>query len=248
MLTQQNNKFMPWILKKQAETNLLKRRTKMKYRYQIITFLAIVVLSIALTGCATKQKQNYSGFLQDYPPFEKGLEGVDQRYMKEGVDFSKYQKIMMDEVVFFFNQDANYKGIHPEEIKELSEEFHKAFVEVLGDRLTDTPGPNVARMRLAVTDLEASKPVSGTISTVVPVGLAVNLVKRGTTGEYIGIGSASMETEFLDSISNERIAVVVDDAPGGKFDLGKYSAAKSAFKFWAERLRAFLDEGGVVTQ
>jgi hypothetical protein len=239
---------MPWILKKQAETNLLKRRTKMKYRYQILTFLAIVAISMSLTGCATQQKQNYSGFLQDYPPFEKGLEGVDKRYMKEGVDFGKYQKIMMDEVVFFFKQDANYKGIHPEEIKELSQEFHKAFVEVLGDRLTDTPGPNVARMRLAVTGLETSSPVSGTMSTVVPIGLAVNLVKKGTTGEYIGIGSASMEAEFLDSISNERIAVVVDDAPGGKFDLGKFSAAKSAFNFWAERLQAFLDKNGVAAQ
>jgi hypothetical protein len=220
----------------------------MKYRYQILTCLTVVVLSMALTGCATQQKQDYSGFLQDYPPFEKGLEGVDKRYMKEGVDFGKYQKIMMDEVVFFFKQDANYKGIHPDEIKELSQEFHKAFVEVLGDRLTDTPGSNVARMRLAVTGLETSSPVSGTMTTVVPIGLAVNLVKKGTTGEYIGIGSASMEAEFLDSISNERIAVAVDDAPGGKFDLGKYSAAKSAFKFWAERLRAFLDEGGVVPQ
>jgi hypothetical protein len=239
---------MPWILKKQAETNLLKRRTKMKYRYQILTFLAIVVIFMSLTGCATQQKQNYSGFLQDYPPFEKGLKGVDKRYMKEGVDFGKYQKIMMDEVVFFFNQDTEYKGIHPEEIKELSEEFHKAFFEVLGDRLTDTPGPNVARMRLAVTDLETSSPVKGTMTTVTPVGLAANVLKKGATGEYIGIGSAAMEAEFLDSISNERIAVVVDDAPGGKFDLGKFSAAKSAFKFWAERLRVFIDEGGVVAQ
>jgi glutamate dehydrogenase/leucine dehydrogenase len=113
----------------------------------------------------------------------------------------------------------------PEEINELSQEFHKAFVEVLGDRLTDTPGPDVVRMRLAVTDLETSSPVSGTMTTVVPVGLAVNLVKRGTTGEYIGVGSASMEAEFLDSVSNERIAVAVDTAPGGKFDLGKLSAA-----------------------
>jgi hypothetical protein len=220
----------------------------MKYRYRILMVFTIVAISMALIGCATPQKQDYSGFLQEYPPFEKGLEGVDKRYMKEGVDFGKYQKIMMDEVVFFFKQDADYKGIHPDEIKELSQEFHKAFVEVLGDRLTDTPGPNVARMRLAVTGLETSSPVSGTMTTVVPIGLAVNLVKKGTTGEYIGVGSASMEAEFLDSISNERIAVAVDDAPGGKFDLGKYSAAKSAFKFWAERLRAFLDKGGVVAQ
>jgi hypothetical protein len=218
----------------------------MKHRIKVLMALSIIALLGALMGCATQQKKDYSGFLQDYPVFEKGLKGVDKRYMKAEVDFSKYKKIMMDEVVFFFKHDADYKGIHPEEINELSREFHKAFVEVLGDRLTDTPGPDVARMRLAVTDLETSSPVSGTMTTVVPVGLAINLVKKGTTGEYIGVGSASMEAEFLDSVSNERIAVVVDQSPGGKFDLGKLSAAKSAFGFWAERLKAFLDEDGVV--
>lgn len=216
----------------------------MKCCFKILTAITIVALFGMLMGCAA-QKQDYSGFLQDYPVFEKGREGIDQRYLKPGVNFSQYTKVMMDEVVFFFKQDADYKGIHPDEIKELSQEFHKAFIEILGDRITDTPGPDVVRMRLAVTHLETSNPVSGTMTTVVPVGLAVNLVKKGATGEYIGVGSASMEAEFLDSVSNERIAVVVDEAPGGKFDLGKLSAAKSAFSFWAERLKAFLDEGGM---
>jgi hypothetical protein len=218
----------------------------MKCFYKILTAFSITAFLVGtMVGCAT-QNARYSGFLQEYPSFEKGLKGIDKRYIKEGVDFSQYDKIMMDEVVFFFNERIDYKGIHPNEINELSEEFHKAFVEILGDRLTDTPGPDVIRMRLAVTDLETSSPVTGTMSTVIPVGLAVNLVKKGTTGEYIGIGSASMEAEFLDSISNERIAAVVDEAPGGKFDLGKLSAAKSAFMFWAERLKAFMDERGVV--
>ncbi len=217
----------------------------MKRCSMILMAITIVALFGMFMGCAA-QKQSYSGFLKDYPPFEKGQKGIDQRYLKPGVDFSRYNKIMMDEVIFFFRQDADYKGIHPDEINELSREFHIAFVEVLGDRLTDEPGPDVVRMRLAVTDLETSSPVSGTMTTVIPVGLAVNLVKKGTTGEYIGVGSASMEAEFLDSVSNERVAVVIDNAPGGKFDLGKLSAAKSAFTFWAERLKAFMDEGGVV--
>jgi hypothetical protein len=194
-------------------------------------------------GCATQQKkEGPSGFLQDYPSFEKGPEGVDKRYMKTGVDFKKYTKVMMDEVVFFFKNDADYKGIKPSEINELSDEFHKTFVDTLGDLLTDAAGPDVVRMRLAVTDLEPSSPVSGTMSTIVPVGLAYSLVKKGTTGEYAGIGSASMEAEFLDSVSNERVAAAIDTAPGGKFDVGKLSPAKSAFEFWAKRLQTFLNE------
>jgi hypothetical protein len=214
----------------------------MKRYFKAGMTMAVAAMMATMMGCATQKPLSYSGFLKDYPPFEAGQKGVDKRYLKAGVDFKKYNKIVMDEVVFFFQDEADYKGVVPSEIKELSDEFHKAFVETLGDRLTDKPGPGVARMRVAVTQIETSNPAIGTMSTVMPAGLAVSLAKKATTGGYTGVGSASMEAEFLDSVSNERIAVVIDKAPGGKLDLGKLSAAKSAFKFWAERLQAFLQQ------
>ena len=218
----------------------------MKRTRYLLSAMVIVALAVFAPGCATQQNaktdSGYSGFLENYPAFEKGVDGVDKRYLKEGVDFGKYDKVMMDEVVFFFKHDAEYNGIKPSEINELGEQFHKTFVEVLGDRFTAEPGPDVMRLRLAVTDLEPSNPVTGAATTVVPVGLAVSLVKKGVTGSYTGIGSASMEAEFLDSATNEPIAVVIDKAPGGKFDVGKLSPAKAAFEFWAKRLRTFMDE------
>ncbi len=213
--------------------------------------LAIAAWVGIFSGCASKQpmdsgiSMDYSGFLKTYPPFEKGMEGIDKRYLKKGVDFGKYDKIMMDEVVFYFKQDAEFHGIKPSEIQELSEDFHKTFIEELGDRLTADPGPNVMRIRLAVTELEPSNPVSGTLTTVIPVGLAVSLIKKGTTGGYAGIGSASMEADFLDSMTNERIAACIDEAPGGKLDVGKLSPAKAAFEFWAKRLKAFMDQANM---
>ncbi len=205
---------------------------------------SVLVIGLGMTmGCVSSQpkKLSTSGFLGTYPTFEKGADHVDLRYLKKGVDFKKYNKIMMDEVVFYFNTaSSNYKGIHASEIQELSEVFHKTFIETFGTMLTDKPGPNVIRMRLAVTDIEPSNPASGTISTVIPVGLAVSLIKKGTTGEYIGIGSATAEVEFLDSITNERVAAAIDKAPGGKLDVGKTSPAKSAFKYWSKRLYAFM--------
>jgi len=201
----------------------------------------------AFMGCTTAQPQKgNSDFLGTYPQFEKGKEGIDQRYLKPGVDFRNYKKIMMDEVVFFFKNEADYKGIQPSEISALGEEFHKTFVAELGEYLTNKPGPEVARMRLAITNIDTSSPVAGTVTTVVPMGLAVSLVKKGATGQYTGIGSASMEVEFLDSLSNERIAAGIDKAPGGKLDVGKLSPAKAAFEFWAKRLRAFMDETQLV--
>ena len=212
----------------------------MKTFRSVVMTLVVMALFAMLVGCAGTQQQGYSGFLKDYPKMEKGPGDVDLRYLKPGVDFGKYNKIMMDEVVFFFKADADYKGIHPDEILELRDAFHEIYIQELGDMLTDKPGPDVARMRLAVTDLEPSSPVSGTMTTVVPVGLAVSVVKRGATGEYMGIGSASCEVEFLDSLSNERIAVGIDKYEGGKLDIGKLSPAKAAFHYWGERLMNFV--------
>jgi hypothetical protein len=210
-----------------------------------ISILSILLLAaVFLTaGCAETPKK-YSGFLKDYPSFTQGKEGVDMVFVKEGVDFAKYNRIMLEQVVFYFKEDAENKGIKPEEIAELAEAYQKAFVDTFHGSypLTEKPGEDVLRVRIAVTDIEPSNPAVGSITTVVPVGLAVSLAKKGATGEYTGIGSATMEAEFLDSVSQERLGAAIDKAPGGKLDVGKLSPAKAAFKFWATRLKAFLDE------
>jgi hypothetical protein len=208
----------------------------------------IVIICFALTvaiGCATKQVR-HSGFLENYPEFKSGPKGgADLVYLKEGVDFRVYNKIMMDHVVFFFSDESRYKGIHPDELKELSDIFHNAVVESLGDAypLVDEPGPDVMRLRIAITDVVANKPGMGAISTVMPIGLALSTIKKGVTGTHTGVGRASIEVEILDSMTNERIGAAIDTRPGGKIEgFTKWGAVKGAFKFWAKRLRTWLDE------
>ena len=212
------------------------------YRRIFGVLIAMALLAVVF-GCAGSQpQQKFSGFLDDYPTMTKGAGDVDLRYLNPAVDWKKYDKIMMDEVVFFFKTDTEYHGIIPSEINELGDAFHETYVKKLAGYLTDQPGPGVARMRLAVVDLIPSKSTSGTMTTVVPFGLAASLVKKGATGEYIGIGSASAEVEFVDSVTNERLAVAVDKHPGGKLDIGKLSPAKAAFDYWSDMLLKFVRE------
>ena len=211
-----------------------------------IVYIVIICFALTIaTGCATKPVK-HSGFLKNYPEFKSGSKGgADSVYMKEGVDFSVYNKIMMDHVVFYFRDDSKDKEIHPEELSEFSEIFHKAVAESLGDAypLVNEPGPDVMRLRIAITDVDASKPGMGAVSTVMPVGLALSIVKKGITGKHTGVGSASIEVEILDSMTNERIAAAIDTKPGGKIEgFSKWGAVEGAFKFWAKRLRIWLDE------
>jgi len=202
-----------------------------------------LVLTMAI-GCAPKATQ-YSGFLQDYPQFVEGQKGVDKVYKKEGVNFEKYNKVMLDHVVFYFKPDAEHKGIQTKELDELAEAFHKAMADALKDAypLVEKPGSDVLRIRTAITDLVPNNPALSGFTTIIPIGLAISAIKSGAGGGHTGVGEASMEAEILDSTTNERIGVAVDTNPGGKLSgMSKWGAAEDAFKFWAKRLKAWLDE------
>ncbi len=208
--------------------------------------LLIVGFIFAVTaGCAQKEVK-YSGFLENYPTFQPGPSGgVDLIYLKEGVDFGKYNKVMFDQVVFYLKKDAKYKAIQPEEMKELADAFSLAAVKALEGAypIVAEPGSDVLRIRVAITDIEPSNPAASGITTVMPVGLAISVIKKAATGKHTGVGSASMEAEFLDSLTNQRVAAAIDTQEGSKLSgLTKFGSAKEAAEFWAQRLRAFLDK------
>jgi hypothetical protein len=205
------------------------------------TFVLIICFSLTFSaGCAGTGKEiKQSGFLGDYPQFQPGPKGgADWVYLKEGVDFSVYKRIMIDKVVFFFREDAKYKGIYPEELQELSSAFLLEMTMALRGAgaypSAEEPAPDVLRIRFAITDVVPSKPKLNVLTAMVPGGRSV------------GVGQASLEAELLDSMTNKRIGAVIDTKVAEKSKLGegleKWGHAKDAFKFWAQRLRTWLDE------
>lgn len=199
-----------------------------------------------LVGCASTTKEAPSGFLKNYPQFQPGpTDGADQIYTKPGMDLSKYRRVMLDEAQFYLKKSAADQGIQASEIKELSDTFHRAIFEALGNAypLVTEPGADVLRIRLAISDIETSNPAMSGVTTVLPVGLAISVAKKATTGSYTGVGGASMEVEFLDSMSGERLAAAIDTFNGSKMSgFSKLGATKEAFEFWAKRLRVTLDK------
>ncbi|MBP7528574.1 MAG: DUF3313 domain-containing protein [Syntrophorhabdaceae bacterium] len=210
-----------------------------------ITLAVVIGITLAIAaGFAAEPK--YSGFLGDsYRLLEPGPEGgAKMRWLKPGVDFGKYKKFMVDSVVFFFADDSEYKGIDPQEMKELADSFNRQIVAALKDKypIVAEPGPDVARIRFAITGFKQSRPVLSGVTSIVPVGLAVSLVKKGTTGSWTGSGATSAELMVLDSTTNDVIALAADDRAAGFTErFSKWGSADEAFKFWAERLRTFMD-------
>jgi hypothetical protein len=217
------------------------------------TILAVAVgfaLVASMISCASTPKATGKSFIGDY---EKNLQegpkgGAKQRWLKPDVDFKKYSKVILEHVVFFFDDTSEYKGIDTAELDEVAKNADLALVSALKDKypIVTEPGPDVVRIRFAITNLKASKPGIGVLTTVTmvtPIGLGVNLIKKGATGSWSGSGATGSEMMAIDSMTNEVIAVAKDDQSAAFFDrYTKYGSVEDAFKFWGERLVYFLDE------
>jgi hypothetical protein len=214
--------------------------------------LMVIIGMLVVVGCATTDSARTGpsvppkGFLGDYySALQPGPEGgAKLRWLKPGVDFGKYNKVMLDSVIFFFADDSEYKGMDPQELKEIADAANRQLVDTLKATypIVADPGPDVARIRIAVTDLKQSRPVLSGVTSVVPIGIGVSLLKKGATGSWTGSGATSAELMVLDSTTNDVIGVAKDERSAGFTErFTKWGSAEEAFKFWAERIKLFLD-------
>ena len=203
--------------------------------------LALVMGMMFLAACATTVPQK-SGFLGEYSNnLKPGLGEGDAKLMwiKPGVDFTQYKKVMVDYVIFAFADDSEYKGIDANELKEIADKASLALVTAIQKEfpVVSEPGPDVIRIRTAIVDMKQSRPVLSGVSSVMPVGLAVSLVKRGTTDSWTGSGATTAELMALDSMSNEVLAAGQDQKAAGFTErFTAWGSVEDAFKFWGERL------------
>jgi hypothetical protein len=91
-----------------------------------ISIVLIIGLAFTMTtGCATKPEQKSSGFLTDYSRLsENTFDALTLGYEKDGVDWGAYDKIMLEQVVLFLDENAEYKGVDPEDLAELTRYFY----------------------------------------------------------------------------------------------------------------------------
>lgn len=218
----------------------------MKRSLRLITVAALgLALALSATACASFSKQSgfLGGYYKDLQPGPEG--GAKQRWLKPGVDFSKYDKVMLDSVRFYLAADSEDLGIDPEQMKELADAFNKELVNALKDKypIVAEPGPDVVRIRVALTGIKQSRPVLSGISSVTPPGIVISTVKKLSTGSWAGSGATRAELMAIDTMSDEVIAVGVDEQSAGFTErFSKYGSAEEAFKFWAGRIKMFLDQ------
>ena len=193
-----------------------------------------------LASCATTAPPK-TGFLGEYyknltPAPEGGIAKL--RWLKPGVDFAKYTKVMVDYVVFSLAEDSQYKAISGDEMKELGDAASLALVNAIKkkDPVVAEPGPDVWRLRMAIVGLKQSNPVISGITTVIPIGIGISVIKKGAAGAWAGAGATRAEAMVLDSMTNEVLAVgTLEYAAGFTERFTKWGSVEDAFKYWGQK-------------
>lgn len=238
----------------------------------IFKVLMICFLCLIIVGCASVNRKDlkaqHSGFLSDYSKL-KAQEGdpTIEYYFKPDFSFANYNTVILDRVLIWLKDDAEYKGIDPDELKALTDYFREAFIKALGSDypMVTKPDKNTLRIRTAITNLTPSKPELSVLMLAIPYASVVDLASGKITGNNTPpyIGETSIEAEFLDSMTNEQLGAYIERRIGKKYDIAleeglgkaiqkgydsyfrsftKWGYAKQAFDYWAMKLRKKLDE------
>ena len=226
--------------------------------------IIIPVLFLLLSGCAStngktteSEGPKYSGFLSDYSQLQPEGEGSKaMKYVNPQADMKKYNKFILERIIVYLKDDAAYKGIDPDELKAMTDYFHEAIARELGSDypIVTEPGPDVLRLRIAITDLAPTKTAMTVMVLVTPYATVADLASGAASksGSPPYLGHAAIEVEGIDSDTLQPVFAYVEQRYGKKYDPenpGSYLKAYSewayvqqAFDYWAKKFHARLDE------
>ena len=208
------------------------------------TLTCTIALALLLAGCAQTSRDpdvNYSGFLGDYSMLVKGGDKqAERRYVREGVDWASYDKVLLDPVMLWRGDQSREKGLSGHESQTLLNYFyHQIYqaLESIGLEMVTTPMPNTLRVQVAVTKVGESHVVLDVVSSVVPATLAASSLKKALTGKPAFVGEAEIEYKVLDATTGKLLAAGVDHRVGGKFlnaaHFSSWGEAEEIMKLWA---------------
>jgi hypothetical protein len=194
--------------------------------------LVVIVIPVLLTGCASAPPPR-TGFISDYSKLKKIDEGQMRYIAPQLRDYDAY-------IVAAVEMRAKNENIKPEQRAEVAKYMHSALIKVLTDggyKIAAQPGPKVARLRVAITDIQEAKWYMN--------------VHPGTKLTGAGRAGASMESEVVDSVTGVQLAAAIRSGKGKEFELNPFETindVKNVIDQWAksagDRLKELRESKG----
>jgi hypothetical protein len=211
----------------------------------------MMTVTLALGACAHSQqaggfgKAAPSGFLNDYSKLHPAANDTEATLVYLTPDRSKaktYNKILLEPVEVWRGEKSDAKNMDKEDAQYLSHYLWSRLHEELRKdyQMVNEPGPDVMRMRVAITEAGKGVPMLDNITSVHPGTLLMSKGKKTLAGTETFVGKASAEVEVTDSQSGELLAAGVDRRGGGKYawkPLNRWEDVVQAYGYWAKKIR-----------
>jgi len=159
-------------------------------------------------------------------------------YLNPKADFKSYSKVMIDPVIMSKSADLdasdaeNYQKLVNNAFILLNDELKKDYA------IVQAPEPGALRIQMAIIEASSASKVRSVTSTLLPIGLAINLVKYSATGKPSAVGDITAELKITDAATGELLAAAVDQRVGGMNIAGAWDSwrtADDALKYWAQK-------------
>ncbi|MHC4587167.1 MAG: DUF3313 domain-containing protein [Planctomycetota bacterium] len=202
-------------------------------RTNVLMIVSIGIMAV-MCGCDGGGSVK-TGFLTDYSQLRKESNTTLRNINKRAL--ARYSNFIVDPVEVHFHRGSKAVEHRTEgkltkrQMTDLTNYMHARIVKAVqqsGNRIAYQPAAGVARIRVALTDIDRS-----TAASLMPTAKLVGA----------GIGGASMEAEIIDSMTGEQVGAVVESKKGSKMpfaNLGEWDAAKQVMDDWAKRLQERL--------
>lgn len=188
----------------------------------------------------------FSGFLGDYSQLKPAAdrEGV-LIFIDRSADYRPYKKVMFDPVQLYVTPNPESPEIPRDELQRMSDGLVRSFTMALEPeyQVVTQPGPDVLRVRTAITGIQAAKPPAGLVDYI-PIKALFN-VGRAALGAAPRVAEMAAEIEVLDA-GGRRVAAATATRTGeatlpqgGQITWNELQAIND---YWARSFRQRLDE------
>jgi hypothetical protein len=207
---------------------------------------AVLITLALLAGCKSTPETQPSGFLGDYSQLAPApdREGV-MLYVDRSANVRPYTKLLVDPVQVLVTPAPDQAPPPPEVLQRIGAQFQDSLRRALTPayQMVDQPGPDVLRVRSAITGLRPAKPPTG-VTDFIPIKAIYN-VGVEATGTAPRVAEMTGEMEVLDP-GGKRIAAATATRKGDKKlpqgDQVTWESLPPITDYWAKNFRMRLDE------
>ena len=225
-------------------------------KHRIVGATSLVFFSvIAASGSVLAQDIGSSDFLSDYTQLKQSSDAhMDYTYLAEDAPgkMAKYSAVMIDQPEIFVAANSKYKGMKPDDMKQLADAFRASMAQSLSTTymIVDQPGPNVLYIRFAISNVQLKKHKKGLLGYT-PIGLVAGAAKSALTSDFtkkIDLKGLTMEVEILDSNSAEQFAALLETRSGKKDEPASWEELEALITVYSQRVGCRLDNARVAEE